>query len=282
MSNTYKAFGVTYKKPTVGLLNTPNLAVAEVASRTAYESLQHSEHEHIRCWDGSTEVDDVEDSKLVTQLIHAYHHESIAEHMSFTFHIDNLSRGALQEVARHRVSSPTVKSTRYTMSSVLYAYIASVVVGTGFTTFKYWVELNNILVVTTSVIRDATISGMWSNLTAYHNLVGTAEFFSEVLAKDNLEYIRHVGSEPTFAEVLHVLSGGKTKKNAGDGVKGFLVTDAWATSMVWTINLRSLKNFMTLRDSGAAYHGIRELARAIKEVLPDKYMKLIDKNHGSK
>ena len=44
-----------------------------------------------------------------------------------------------------------------------------------------------------------------------------------------------------------------------------------------TINLRSLKNFFTLRDSASAYFQIQWLAQEMKKVTPDKYLDLIVK-----
>ena len=55
--------------------------------------------------------------------------------------------------------------------------------------------------------------------------------------------------------------------------------DNWKTDIVMTINLRSLKNFFDLRDSGAAWFQIQWLAQAMKEATPQKYLKLIDKKY---
>jgi len=47
--------------------------------------------------------------------------------------------------------------------------------------------------------------------------------------------------------------------------------------MVVTFNLRSLKNYFVLRDSGAAYFQIRWLAQEMMKVTPQKYLDLIIK-----
>ena len=49
--------------------------------------------------------------------------------------------------------------------------------------------------------------------------------------------------------------------------------------MVITFNIRSLKNYFDLRDSGAAWFQIQWLAQKMKEVTSMKYLKLIDKKH---
>ena len=40
------------------------------------------------------------------------------EHINFTFFIKGISRAVLQELARHRVASLSVKSTRYTLKEL--------------------------------------------------------------------------------------------------------------------------------------------------------------------
>lgn len=42
-------------------------------------------------------------------------HESILEHITLTYEVNNLSRACLQELARHRHISLSVESTRHTL-----------------------------------------------------------------------------------------------------------------------------------------------------------------------
>jgi len=58
----------------------------------------------------------------------------------------------------------------------------------------------------------------------------------------------------------------------------WIVDDNFKVDMVFTMNLRSLKNYLSLRDSGAAYFQIRNLAEEIMNATPDKYLKLIIKS----
>lgn len=46
-------------------------------------------------------------------------HESVLEHINFSFEIKNLSRACLQELARHRHISLSVESTRHTLKQKL-------------------------------------------------------------------------------------------------------------------------------------------------------------------
>lgn len=75
------------------------------------------------CWDSENRMDSGEscvgekDSKLIKRCIEN-HHESVIEHMVFTFDISGISRACLQELVRHRISSFSVKSTRYTLKKM--------------------------------------------------------------------------------------------------------------------------------------------------------------------
>ena len=46
-------------------------------------------------------------------------HESVLEHIVFTFDLDGFSRATLQELARHRIASLSVESTRWAMKKTI-------------------------------------------------------------------------------------------------------------------------------------------------------------------
>ena len=48
-------------------------------------------------------------------------HESILEHITLTYEVNNLSRACLQELARHRHISLSVESTRHTLEKDFYS-----------------------------------------------------------------------------------------------------------------------------------------------------------------
>lgn len=47
-------------------------------------------------------------------------HTSVLEHIVYQFKIEGLSRAALQELARHRMASYSVQSTRWTLKKILH------------------------------------------------------------------------------------------------------------------------------------------------------------------
>ena len=52
------------------------------------------------------------------RIINKMRHESVAEHISYVFLIERIPRFVLQELARHRIASYTVRSSRYTLSEL--------------------------------------------------------------------------------------------------------------------------------------------------------------------
>ena len=84
----------------VELLHFTPIMIAVNAIRTCYNSCDKS--------------DDLgeKDIKLLKSII-ANNHLSTIEHISYNFKISGISRALLQELARHRVASLSVKSTRY-------------------------------------------------------------------------------------------------------------------------------------------------------------------------
>lgn len=275
---TYTAFGVEYIKPQVVLMNQPNLVNLELSSRLAYDSFSSSEHEHIRDWYRDKPVTDIEHSRLVDDLVYTYHHESIMEHAVFTFYIKDTTRGVLQEQMRTRLASPTVRSTRYTMTDIIYAFLAA-------HTTKDYDHFHNTItdlqvfnIVTESVLATS-ITSLYESMEGYMLHIGKEQFCKYTLAKDNFEIIAQCSIEDTPSFIYTTLQSNKAKRNAGDCLKGIIVTDSWTVELMWTINLRSLKNFIVQRDSGAAYIQIQELAKQVLEATPDKFKRLLGKKY---
>ena len=86
----------------VELLHFTPIMIAVQAIRTCYNSC-----------DKSDELGE-KDIKLIKSII-ANNHTSTIEHISYNFKISGISRALLQELARHRIASLSVKSTRYTL-----------------------------------------------------------------------------------------------------------------------------------------------------------------------
>ena len=279
--------GIEYSSPKVILLNENGIGSAEYAGRTAYDSFSASENKSIielnnlievgYPIDLKNEVNNIESSKLLDSLAWVHHHHSVIEHSVLTYLINGTSRGVLQELARHRIASYTVRSTRYTMSNILIIFLLSIKSSGQKDTFRFLIKKLN-LFVTDDNYNIIEINSIFDKL-VYQMQLNCDNFSELCLSKDALKYyntIESISNIDDANEKYLKLQSFKKKRNVGDLFK-HLVTDNWKTDLVLTINLRSLKNFFDLRDSGAAYFLIRELAKKMKEVTPKKYLSLIAK-----
>ncbi len=95
----------------VKLISASPLKNIIIAARTSHDS--HDRSDTVR----NNYLGD-NDVKLLRKLIQM-HHDSVLEHVVYTFTIDGISRALLQELVRHRIASYTVQSTRYTLGRAL-------------------------------------------------------------------------------------------------------------------------------------------------------------------
>jgi len=271
-------YGIKYSKPEVVLLQETGIGVAETAARTCYDSFENSENEVMKHIQENMPsrvmcdaINDIEDSNLLDDLAWTHFHHSILEHANLSYLVRGTSRGVLQEHARHRMQAISVRSTRYTMSSVINAFVASKHGGDkdffidkvlGFDMFVTLDEAYNTI----------EIGAMYDKLEYQSKIV--EDFHSIAVAKSSIGFIEALQGD---AEALFAaLQEGKKKRNVGDAFK-HIITDNVKVDMVVTFNLRSLKNYLTLRDSGAAYFQIQWLAQEMMKVTPLKYLDLIVK-----
>ena len=276
---TIEMYNIGYAKPKVTLLQESGLGVAEIAARTCYDSFENSENECVK--NAMEELDTkainaIDESELLSTLAWVHHHHSIIEHATLSFLVEGTSRGVLQEHARHRLQAISVRSTRYTMSSVINAFVASSIVGIeSEASFEFFLKTLlglNLFVIRDEVYLTIEIRAIYDKLVFQYKR--NPNFLVNAVAKSSLPLIEeHQGQTQILFEALQ---NGKKKRNVGDGFK-HIVSDNWKVDMVITFNIRSLKNYFDLRDSGAAWFQIQWLAKAMKEVTPKKYLKLIAK-----
>ena len=286
--------GIEYTRPKVILLQETGIGVAEIAARTCYDSFSSSENACVQdVGDGyldndfeNTEweleeflesVNDIDSSKLLHDLAHTYFHHSILEHANLSFLIKGTSRGVLQEHARHRIQAISVRSTRYTMAPLINAFVADKVqnfMNTYPSDFFIDAILGlNMFVTSNKDYNIVQIKDIFNRLNYQYATLGRTEFLKAAVAKSSIEALLAASSsEDAFKD----LQAGKKKRNVGDAFK-HIVSDNWKVDMVVTFNIRSLKNYFDLRDSGAAFFQIRWLAEEMKKATPSKYLELITK-----
>jgi len=284
---------IEYELPTTYLLQDSGLGVPEYAGRTCYDSFDKSENSIVKELDYQissgmrqdhyeesykNDLNGIGSSQLLHDLSWVYFHESVIEHANLSFLIKGTSRGVLQELARHRIASYSVRSTRYTMSSLINAFVIEKLDNKTNTYPSEWF-INTVLdlelfVTTDKKYNTLQINDIWFKLSHQFKQMGEDEFIKIAIAKSSMDYVQNTESK---AIKFKLLENGKAKRNVGDAFK-HIVNDNWKVDLVVTMNLRSLKNFFKLRDSGAAYFQIRWLSKRMKEQTPSKYLDLIVKS----
>jgi len=273
-------FEIKYKKPKVKLLQDTGIGTSEIGARTCYKSIEKSENKEIVNYQYFDNYKLIENSNLLQNLAWTSFHYSVLEHAVLTYHIKNISRGVLQELVRHRIASYSVQSTRYTLSEVLFAF--SIVIKNNNLTKEEQINLFNdfLLKFNTLIIEDINlhkleVESIFNKLNYHYSKINNKDdFFKLFMLKDNFNYYNKTSYDKLD---INILLNNKSKRNAGDNFK-YIITDNFSTELVWTINLRSLKNFIQLRDNKAAWFQIQWLAKEIINVTPDKYLLLIIKN----
>jgi len=271
-------YGIKYSRPKVVLLQETGVGVAETAARTCYDSFSNSENDVIQAIEEQMPdaamcetLNTIEDSALLDDLAWTYFHHSILEHANLSYLIRGTSRGVLQEHARHRIQAISVRSTRYTMSGIINAFVAAKHGGDK----EFFIQTLlsfDMFVTSDEAYNRLEISAIYDKLNFQAQKV--EDFHAIAVAKSSLPFIQEY--EGNAAALFEALQSGKKKRNVGDAFK-HIITDNVKVDMVVTFNLRSLKNYFTLRNSGAAFFQIRWLAQEMMRVTPKKYLDLIIK-----
>lgn len=142
------------------------------------------------------------------KTLHNPAHMSILEHCVYSFKL-KFSRAVLQEIARHRIASLSVQSTRYALKKLLKC--------------------------------------------------GKIELYK---TEDD-------GLNDLMYDYILTLSKYIKKHKIKNDIAKYAFPEALMTECVWTINGRSLHNFLALRTSNRALKEIRELAIDIYNSIPE-------------
>jgi thymidylate synthase (FAD) len=107
----------------VKLLHSTPLWVASDATRNCYDSFDKSDKVETNicplCYAlQKATLPGEKDKALIRRVGIESGHGSVLEHLVYSFRIEGVSRALLQELARHRIASYSVKSTRYTLKEL--------------------------------------------------------------------------------------------------------------------------------------------------------------------
>ena len=192
----------------VNLLNYTPLWICSNAIRTCWQSFDKG--------DNGGEID----LALIDRVGNKLKHASTLEHLFYNFYIKGISRACLQELARHRIASLSVKSTRYTLK-----------------------ELKN---------ESEFKPNDFNNASRY--IVLTSNEFVDNASINALENLRQILNQNTSLDIAK-----------------YCLPESYKTELSWSINARSLQNFLSLRSSKSALWAIRDLANLIYQDLPQEH-----------
>ncbi|MBN2825138.1 MAG: FAD-dependent thymidylate synthase [Campylobacterales bacterium] len=192
----------------VTLLHHTPLTICSNAIRTCWQSFDKSDN-------GGEK-----DRELIDRVGNKFKHASTLEHLNYNFYIQGISRALLQELARHRIASLSVKSTRYTLK-----------------------ELKNI------------------------------EPFGEVDFHGASRFLVFTGVEEVDSASIKALNNLQAilKQGISNDRAKYALPESYKTELTWSVNARSLQNFISLRSDKSALWEIQDLARALYEALPDEH-----------
>ncbi|MRI84244.1 MAG: thymidylate synthase (FAD) [Nitratiruptor sp.] len=197
----------------VSLLHYTPLHVAAHAIRTCWQSFEKG--------DGGGP----KDRELIDRVGNRYRHASTLEHLVYTFYIQGISRALLQELARHRIASLSVKSTRYTLKE----------------------------------LKKEPPFDPDDPQRASRYLVFTGHPEVDRASIEALERLRHL------------LASG-----VSNDLAKYCLPESYKSELTWTINARSLQNFLSLRSAKTALWEMRHLSWAIFETLPADHRYLFE------
>jgi thymidylate synthase (FAD) len=186
-----------------------------------------------KCWaseDKSDNGGDI-DLALIDRVGNKNKHSSTLEHIHYSFEITGISRGLLQELARHRIASYSVQSSRYTLAKQLKQE-------------KSFIVTDN---------KDITI----------YDLPRADKYIVRPLHATKYDKVWQ--AQVRQLEELRKLV---VETNEANDILKYLLPESFKTSLVITINMRSLQNLLSLRLNKSALWEFRLLCLHIIKALP--------------
>jgi thymidylate synthase (FAD) len=187
-----------------------------------YTPLSVSDQAIGQCWDAGCYTGD----KMIQRMDRVANkdkHKSTIEHLYYNFQITDVSRALLQELARHRIASFSVKSSRYTIKEL--------------------------------------------------KTEDSFDCFDLEDFERSKKYIYHTGTSTVDNMSIRALEGLRIliKNGISNDVAKYAMPECYLTSLVFSINARSLQNLIFLRSSKAALDEIQLLAHGLYNELPEDH-----------
>jgi len=175
------------------------------------------------------------DFNLIKKVGFKLKHQSVLEHSLLVFDIE-CSRAVLQELARHRHISLTVKSTRYTLKELKNEKPFSIFLKNDYT--------------------DESIDSSVKRASKYIMLTYDKDIDNmSIKALENLRYLLNL--------------------NKSNDIAKYALPESFKTKIQLSVNLRELVHILKLRINKDALWEFRQLSKEIINVLPEDYKELV-------
>jgi len=189
-------------------------------------------------------------------------HESVLEHITLTYEVNNLSRACLQELARHRHISLSVESTRHTLK-------------------KIFTDDNKLIQQAQNIEKNTMLSLSLISLNGF--IKSVLPEFKEIDTENKKGFIR---LDIALLAILRYMStNGKAVQQDGslnenssvsNDLLKYYLPEFWPTNLVLTANIRALRELIMKRTNPAALKEFQVLARKFVEAVPDEFKYLLE------
>jgi len=189
-------------------------------------------------------------------------HESVLEHITLTYEVNNLSRACLQELARHRHISLSVESTRHTLK-------------------KIFTDDNKLIQQAQNIEKNTMLSLSLISLNGF--IKSVLPEFKEIDTENKKGFIR---LDIALLAILRYMStNGKAVQQDGslnenssvsNDLLKYYLPEFWPTNLVLTANIRALRELIKKRTNPAALKEFQVLARKFVEAVPDEFKYLLE------
>lgn len=111
----------------------------------------------------------------------------------------------------------------------------------------------------------------------HHELNGEFGTITKEAVERASKYIVLTGDDNTdYNSIVSLELLRKNLANNKNDIAKYSLPESYKTSLIWTINARSLRNFLELRSSSKALWELRALSTQIIDSLPEEYLILFE------
>lgn len=207
------------------------------------------------CTDSEDRISQYNATEFISKLLEQGH-ESVIEHLNYSFIVEGISRAMLQELARHRHISLSVKSTRWALKKIkdkIHFYNPML--------FNEYLLCS----LDKNKIKELEESQNFKFDALNDNQCNTIHNHYEILSKLNFK----------IEEIKDLIKEGIDEGLTNDILKYYL-PECLTTKLILTLNARELRHIFELRTSKRALREFRCFCAILYKTLPKEHKFIYD------